>query len=103
MTMRDETEWMETLEAGRNELAGCRRERIRAAFEAALRKPRMPLHAEGNGTPPSALMIQHLCAVGGRNTSLWDHVVGCAYSFSLNTIRRKLERPRIGCLTSPGG
>jgi UDP-GlcNAc3NAcA epimerase len=63
VTLREETEWVETVETGRNELAGCRREKIRAAFEAALRKPRVPVPAEGNGTPPSTLIVQHLFAL----------------------------------------
>lgn len=65
VTLRDETEWVETVSSGRNELAGCRREKIRAAFESALLKGRIPIPAEGNGTPPSALIVQHLCAFEG--------------------------------------
>lgn len=68
VTLRDETEWVETVTAGRNELAGCRREKIRAAFEAALLKGRIPIHAAGSGTAPSALIVQHLCAFEGSNT-----------------------------------
>jgi UDP-N-acetylglucosamine 2-epimerase len=66
VTLRDETEWVETVKTGRNELAGCRREKIRAAFEAALRKPRIPLHPEENGTAPSTLIVQHLLAFDGN-------------------------------------
>jgi UDP-GlcNAc3NAcA epimerase len=62
VTLRDETEWVETVETGSNELAGSQREKIRAAFEVALRKPRVPIHAEGNETPPSTLIVQHLSA-----------------------------------------
>lgn len=39
VTMRDETEWVETVVAGRNHLAGRSAERIRAAFAAAIAQP----------------------------------------------------------------
>jgi UDP-GlcNAc3NAcA epimerase len=67
VTLRDETEWVETVTAGRNELAGCRREKIRAAFETALLKGRLPIDDVAIGTPPSALIVQHLCAFEGSN------------------------------------
>jgi UDP-GlcNAc3NAcA epimerase len=39
VTMRDETEWVETVALGRNHLAGRSSERIRAAFADALQQP----------------------------------------------------------------
>ncbi len=39
VTMRDETEWVETVALGRNHLGGRSSERIRAAFAAALGQP----------------------------------------------------------------
>jgi UDP-GlcNAc3NAcA epimerase len=68
VTLRDETEWIETLENGRNELTGCGREMIMVAFKAALRKLRMPLQAEENVIKPSTLIVQHLCAIGAEKT-----------------------------------
>jgi UDP-GlcNAc3NAcA epimerase len=65
VTLRDETEWVETMETGRNELASCQRGKILAAFEAALRKPRVSIPAEGNGTSASNLIVQHLLAFNG--------------------------------------
>ncbi len=66
VTLREETEWVETVAAGRNELAGCSQEKIRVAFEAALLKGRAPIHADGKLTPPSALIVQHICAFERR-------------------------------------
>jgi UDP-GlcNAc3NAcA epimerase len=68
VTLRDETEWIETLENGRNELAGCSRAMIKVAFEAAVRKSRMPLQTGENGTKPSTLIVQHLCAFCAEKT-----------------------------------
>jgi UDP-GlcNAc3NAcA epimerase len=39
VTMRDETEWIETVSSGRNHLAGRSSDRIRAAFAAAMAQP----------------------------------------------------------------
>ena len=75
VTLRDETEWMETVENGRNELAGYRRERIRAAFEAALRKPRTAHRPELKGTAPSALIIQLLCSFSDNETQSCKSVI----------------------------
>ena len=68
VTLRDETEWVETVETGRNALAGCRPAQIRSAFEAALKKPRIPMKSESNGLRPSALIVQHLSALGSANS-----------------------------------
>jgi UDP-GlcNAc3NAcA epimerase len=68
VTLRDETEWIETLEKGRNELAGCDRGRILNAFKSALRKLRMPVQTEENGIGPSALIVRHLCGFGAVKT-----------------------------------
>lgn len=67
VTLREETEWVETVASGRNELVGCRPEKIRVAFEAALLKGRTPTSAEGSGTPPSVLIVQHLCIFMGSD------------------------------------
>jgi UDP-GlcNAc3NAcA epimerase len=42
VTMREETEWVETVSLGRNQLAGTAAERIHAAFDSALRLPLAP-------------------------------------------------------------
>lgn len=64
VTLREETEWVETVLAGRNELAGCRGEKIGAAFEAALRKPRLPIAPCKPGARPSELIVEYLSVFG---------------------------------------
>jgi UDP-GlcNAc3NAcA epimerase len=61
VTLRDETEWVETVSSGRNALASCSGEKIVAAFKAALAKGRIPIDDEQIGAQPSALIVQHLC------------------------------------------
>lgn len=64
VTLREETEWVETVGTGRNELAGCCGEKIRAAFETALRKPRLPISPPELGARPSKLIVERLSAFG---------------------------------------
>ena len=53
VTMRDETEWVETVEAGWNAVVGADAERIVAAVRAqrGQRRPRPPLYGDGNTAP----------------------------------------------------
>jgi len=60
ITLRDETEWVETIEAGANFLAGANKETIHKVFDLALKtkvKIRAGLYGEGNA---SQLILRHL-------------------------------------------
>ena len=60
VTLRDETEWIETLEAGANFLAGANKESIHKAFDLALKTKvqiRAGLYGDGNA---SQLILRHL-------------------------------------------
>ena len=62
ITLREETEWIETIAAGRNQLAGYRTEDIKMAFKAALLKPKLPIETLNHGDSPSASIVHHLAS-----------------------------------------
>jgi UDP-GlcNAc3NAcA epimerase len=64
VTMRDETEWVETAASGRNHLAGVSAARIVAAFEAALRQPIEPIAAGLYGDGDAGGRIEAALAAG---------------------------------------
>jgi UDP-GlcNAc3NAcA epimerase len=57
VTLRDETEWVETVAAGRNHLAGTSTPRIIDAFERAWRQPIEPVPAGPYGNGDAGLRI----------------------------------------------
>lgn len=60
VTLRDETEWVETIEAGANFLAGANKESIHKVFDLALKTKvqiRAGLYGDGNA---SQLILRHL-------------------------------------------
>ena len=67
VTLREETEWVETVALGRNQLAGASPQRIRAAFEAALRQPLTPSAGDASsayGKGDAATRIEACLAAG---------------------------------------
>jgi len=67
VTMREETEWVETVALGRNHLAGAVPERIRAAFDAALGQPVTANAGDGRfpyGKGDAATRIEACLATG---------------------------------------
>ena len=64
VTMREETEWVETVAAGRNHLAGGTAARIIAAFETALQQSRMPIGSGLYGRGDAGERIEAVIAAG---------------------------------------
>jgi len=67
VTLRRETEWIETVEEGWNRLAGNRKESIVNAFACAVRTDRDALPRNGQGSQAAATIVQTLA---GRSDSL---------------------------------
>jgi UDP-N-acetylglucosamine 2-epimerase len=60
ITTRDETEWVETLSGGWNQLAGSDPERIASALAAQPSSPWTPLYGDGNAASAIAQVISRL-------------------------------------------
>lgn len=66
VTLRDETEWVETVASGWNRIAGSRKEDILASFRDAIRRPPDPNELRVEGQLASDLIAQQLRAYGMR-------------------------------------
>ena len=65
ITMREETEWIETVSTGWNTLVGVDAEKFRAAMEAPLPAERPPIFGDGNASKRIAeLTVAHLEGAG---------------------------------------
>lgn len=62
VTMRDETEWVETVTSGANQLVGASRDAIRQAFETAMRNGQPPIETMPYGQGDAASKIVDLIA-----------------------------------------
>ncbi|WP_019937283.1 non-hydrolyzing UDP-N-acetylglucosamine 2-epimerase [Bordetella sp. FB-8] len=62
ITMREETEWVETVEAGANQLVGASRDAILNAFEIAMRQGQPNIKAMPYGQGDAAVRIANLIA-----------------------------------------
>lgn len=74
VTLRDETEWTETVTTGWNTLVGAKADRIATAIRH-VRKPafRPPLYIEGGGAERAvALMVERLGSVTNKRGSRWS-------------------------------
>ena len=75
VTLRDETEWVETIELGWNTLVGAKPERFRAALDRKLPRARPPVFGNGHAAEGIAqLVVSHLqgrdaSAAWGRDAS----------------------------------
>ena len=71
ITLREETEWIETVECGWNTLVGADPERFRAAFERSVPSARPPLFGDGHASDRTAgLVVAHLEAGAEEATAL---------------------------------
>jgi len=60
ITMRDETEWIETVESGWNQVAGTTTEGITSAFENVLQRSPAPFETDPPRPKASELIVQHI-------------------------------------------
>ncbi len=68
ITMREETEWIETVSTGWNTLVGVDAEKFRAALAAPLPAERPPIFGDGNAAKRIAeLTVAHLEGAGSRS------------------------------------
>ena len=79
VTLRDETEWVETVESGWNQIAGCQKEDILATYSDAKRRTLDDTHLHVVGERASDLIVQHLRTYVRRPHQ--DVSSKCAFSF----------------------
>jgi UDP-N-acetylglucosamine 2-epimerase len=60
ITMRAETEWIETVESGWNQIAGTTTEAIAGAFKKALQRSRAPFEIDAVRPKASELIVQQI-------------------------------------------
>jgi UDP-N-acetylglucosamine 2-epimerase (non-hydrolysing) len=72
VTLRDETEWTETIDSGWNRLAGAEPSRIVAAAAAARRLPeRPPLYGEGHAAAAIVAVLGGATSRCATNARPW--------------------------------